>query len=129
VTVLFKNLQKLVSAQQQGSTSKELFTSLQGKPFWIWDREQHKQEDIRTDGDCCFNHIIGLPQRDGIDKPLYNYERILEEALLNYKHVWVKKATGLGVSEFMLRLIAWLCLKDNTLSGSQICIVTDPRIE
>jgi hypothetical protein len=22
--------------------------------------EEHKQEDIRTNGDCCFNHIIGL---------------------------------------------------------------------
>jgi hypothetical protein len=28
------------------------------------------QEDIRTNGDCCFNHIIDLPQKDGIDKPL-----------------------------------------------------------
>jgi hypothetical protein len=41
----------------------------------------------------------------------------------------VKKATGLGVSEFMLRFMAWLCLKDNALSGSQMCIVTGPRIE
>jgi hypothetical protein len=39
------------------------------------DIEEHKQQDIRTDGDCCFNHIIGLPQKDGLDKPLYNYVR------------------------------------------------------
>ena len=44
------------------------------------------------------------------------------------KHVWIKKATGLGISEFMLRFMAWLCLKDNALSGSQMCIVTGPRI-
>ena len=25
--------------------------------------------------------------------------------------------------------MAWLCLKDNTLSGSQMCIVTGPRID
>jgi len=37
----------------------------------------------------------------------------LLEAVTNHKHVWVKKATGLGVSEFMLRFMAWLCLKDN----------------
>jgi hypothetical protein len=30
----------------------------------------------------------------------------------------VKKATGLGITEFFLRLMAWLCLKDNSLSGS-----------
>jgi hypothetical protein len=45
------------------------------------------------------------------------------------KHVWIKKATGLGISEFMLRFMAWLCLKDNALSGSQMCIVTGSRIE
>jgi hypothetical protein len=29
----------------------------------------------------------------------------------------------------MLRFMAWLCLKDNALSGSQTCIVTEPRID
>ncbi|MFL6366332.1 MAG: hypothetical protein ACJ71P_18460 [Nitrososphaeraceae archaeon] len=45
------------------------------------------------------------------------------------KHLWIKKATGLGISEFMLRLMAWLCLKDDALAGSQMCIVTGPRID
>jgi hypothetical protein len=47
----------------------ELFEKVQDKPFWIWNVEEHKQEDIKTSGGC-FNHIIGLPQKDGIDKPL-----------------------------------------------------------
>jgi aromatic ring-cleaving dioxygenase len=134
-TVVFKDFKKLVSAQQQESTRKELFQALQGKPFWIWDKQQHKQQDIDTDGDCCFNHIIGLPQKDGIDKPLYDYEQIIFDSLIAHdgsasnKHLWIKKATGLGVSEFMLRFMAWLCLKDNALAGSQMCIVTGPRIE
>jgi hypothetical protein len=29
----------------------------------------------------------------------------------------------------MLRFMAWLCLKDTALSGSQMCIVTGPRID
>jgi hypothetical protein len=29
----------------------------------------------------------------------------------------------------MLRFMAWLCLKDDSLSGSQTCIVTGPRID
>ena len=29
------------------------------------------------------------------------------------KHLWVKKATGLGVTEFMLRFMAWLCLRND----------------
>jgi hypothetical protein len=45
------------------------------------------------------------------------------------KHLWVKKATGLGVTEFMLRMMAWLCTRDETFDGSQMCIVTGPNIE
>ena len=29
----------------------------------------------------------------------------------------------------MLRFMAWLCLKDGSLLGSQMCIVTGPRID
>jgi hypothetical protein len=132
VAIVFKDLKKLVSQSQRENTRKELFQRLQDKPFWIWDKEQHKEEDIRTDGDCCFNHIIGLPQKDGNEKPLYDYEEIIFDSLVTQnsnKHLWIKKATGLGISEFMLRFMAWLCLKDNFLSGSQMCIVTGPRIE
>jgi hypothetical protein len=82
-------------------------------------------------------HIIGLPQKDGVDKPLYDYERVIFDSLVTRdgdthlygKHLWIKKATGLGISEFILRFMAWLCLKDYALSGSQMCIVTEPRID
>jgi hypothetical protein len=73
-----------------------------------------------------------LPHKDGNDKPLYDYEQIIFESLVaqnRKKHLWIKKATGLGVSEFMLRFMAWLCLKDDALAGSQMCIVTGPRID
>jgi hypothetical protein len=135
----FKDLQKRVSLealttqQQQSKLSERLYH----KPFWIWNIQEHKQEDIRTNGYCCFNHIIGLPKRNDVDKPLYDYEKIIFDPLVTHdgntnsygKHLWIKKASGLGVSEFMLRFIAWLCLKDNALSGSQMCIVTGPRID
>lgn len=45
------------------------------------------------------------------------------------KHLFIVKATGLGITELSLRIIAWLCTKDDKLKGSQICIVTGPRIE
>jgi hypothetical protein len=112
---LFKDLQKLVSSAQQQQRAKykaynQLLQRLENKPFWIWDKEEHRQEDKRTDGDCCFNHIIGLPQKDGVDQPLYDYEKLIFDvfAQMGSKHVWIKKATGLGVSEFMLRFMAWL---------------------
>jgi hypothetical protein len=30
---------------------------------------QHGLEDIRTKGYCCFNHICGLPAKQGLEKP------------------------------------------------------------
>jgi hypothetical protein len=82
VTTVFKDLQKLVSRSQQESTRKELFQRLHGKSFWIWNIQEHKQEDIRTDGDCCFNHIIGLPTKEGMEKAMFDYEKILYDSLL-----------------------------------------------
>jgi hypothetical protein len=121
--VTFKDLKKRVSLELPQQQSR-LFQMLLNKPFWNWKVEEYKKEDIKTNGNCCFNHIVGLPQKDGNDKPLYEYEQIIFDSLTTQngsKHLWIKKATGLGVSEFMLRFMAWLCLKDNALSGSQMC--------
>jgi hypothetical protein len=129
--VTFKDLEKRVTLEEAQHQSK-LTERLHNKPFRMWNIAKHKQEDVRTNGDCCFNHIIVLPQKDGNDKPLYDYEEIIFDSLViqtGSKHLWIKKATGLGISEFMLRFVAWLCTKDNALSGSQMCIVTGPRID
>ena len=53
---------------------------LQNKPFWIWNIEEHKLKDVRTKGQCCFNHIIGLPTKDGLEKPIFDYQQLLYEA-------------------------------------------------
>ena len=37
------------------------------------------------------------------------------------------KATGLGVTEFMLRFMAWLCLRNDDYKGSQMVIVVGPN--
>jgi hypothetical protein len=60
--VTFKDLQKLVQSQLDPEQS-QLLQRLRGKPFYVWDPKQHKQEDIKTKGDCCFNHVIGLQEK------------------------------------------------------------------
>ena len=45
------------------------------------------------------------------------------------KHLWIKKATGLGVTEFMLRFMVWLCLRNDDYKGSQMVIITGPNQE
>jgi hypothetical protein len=52
----FKDLKKRVT-QELGQQHSRVFEGLQNKPFWIWDIEEHKQEDIRTNGDCCFSLV------------------------------------------------------------------------
>ncbi|MFL6355856.1 MAG: hypothetical protein ACJ71C_04790, partial [Nitrososphaeraceae archaeon] len=93
----FRDLKKRVTveiAQEQSI----LFKRLRTKPFWIWNIQEHKHNDIVTNGDCCFNHIIGLPQKDSIDKPLYDYEKTIFDSLVTQngkanlnKHLWIKK--------------------------------------
>jgi hypothetical protein len=103
--VTFKDLKKRVSLETATQQQSNLAERLQNKPFWIWNIQEHKQEDMKTNGYCCFNHIISLPQKDGNDKPLYGYRKIIFDSLVtqngstNNKHLWIKKATGLGISE------------------------------
>ena len=54
---------------------------------------------------------------------------MLYDALRSTKYLWVKKAIGLGITEFMLRYMAWLALQNNSLAGSQMCVVTGPRVD
>jgi hypothetical protein len=79
----FKDLKKRVNLEVT-TQQYRLTERLHNKPFWIWDIKEHKEEDIRAKGDCCFNHIIGLPQKDGNDKPLYDYEQIIFDSLLTH---------------------------------------------
>ena len=48
--------------------------------------------------------------------------------ILKTRHLWVKKSTGLGVTEFMLRMMAWLCTR-SIWNNQQMCIVTGPNID
>src|SRR5690348_9592742 len=61
--------------------------------------------------------------------PLFDYERLVFNELERHKHVWILKATGLGITEFILRYMLWLCLRNDKLRGHQMTVVTGPRIE
>ena len=108
---------------QYDSSSLQQFELLKGLPFYNWESQERTLD---------FNHAIGLPRKNGQAYPLFDYEQMLFDTLQTIKHVWIKKATGLGVTEFMLRYMAWLCLSNSNkvaITGSQMCIVTGPRIE
>ena len=53
---------------------------------------------------------------------------MVQDGSFKDKHLFVLKSTGLGVTEFMLRLMAWLCVKDNTYREAQMVIITGPNL-
>ena len=129
----YQQHQKLRQFQQQ-QKSLSWSNLLKDKPFWIWDKSEHIIQFKLSGGKCCFNHIVKCPTKAGKEYPLFDYEKLLYDNLIsksNYsftdKHLYCLKSTGLGVTEFMLRMIAWLCTKDDHLCNSQICIVTGPN--
>lgn len=92
--------------------------------------------------DVLFPQYLGLSFKEfwaklneelQIEMEFYDYEDEILEALENGKYIWIKKSTGLGVTEFMIRWIAWNCLKDNVWADKQIdvnvVLVTGPRID
>jgi len=122
--------------------------------FWRWGDKSHKTEASASIDNYCFNHSISLPTKDGRVMPLFDYEKMLHKVLLvpeylnsnpkcksdcnepdivlypfKVKHLWMKKATGLGVTEFMLRFMAWLCVYNDDYRNRQIVIVSGPNIE
>ena len=133
----FKELRKVLVANKSDFydssvlSRQAFFSRLKDKPFWIWNKKKHIQADINTDGDCCFNHIIGLPKKNQEEKPIFDYEKRIHDILEKdkKKYIWIKKATGLGVTEFFLRYIAWICTRSNAIQNKRICIVTGPRID
>ncbi|HZD82419.1 MAG TPA: hypothetical protein VE076_06035 [Nitrososphaeraceae archaeon] len=79
----FKDLKKSISSSSAQQQQTQSFHKLQKKPFWIWDVQEHKLEDRRTKGECCFNHIIGLPTKEGLEKPItYHSSLILKDLLM-----------------------------------------------
>jgi hypothetical protein len=109
------------------------FNQFQGKRFYCGRTEKLEKDN------CCFNHIVGLPinEKNQQPQPLFDYEKIIVDKIFfqendkdpKNRHVWVKKATGLGITELILRLMLWLCVRDNRYTNSQMCIVTGPDLE
>jgi hypothetical protein len=74
--------QKLRKNQSNSNSKSFSFDIFYQKPFWIWDKEEHLKQAIETNQNCCFNHIVGLPVKDGKQFPLFDYEKIMYNNLI-----------------------------------------------
>ena len=108
-------------------------------PETFWCRDSLSEKN-----DCCFWHYIfypnGGPERDGIYHPLYAYEiEILDRMQMEKpdsqrdhtvgKCFCVYKATGLGLTEFVLLWILWKCLTDVWFAGKEAMVITGPNVD
>jgi hypothetical protein len=114
--------------------------NLQYKKTIIYQSQQKQKPNLGQFKDCdfycgktkvdnCFNHIVGLPEKDGQPLPLFDYEKDLFNAWKEHRHLWILKATGLGVTEFFLRLMLWLAVRNDEYKGAQFCLVVGPNID
>ena len=82
------------------------------KKFYIWPESVHEGRYKNSNGQCCFLDIVGRPRRKAEDMPLLPYQQLLYRMLHEKRRIWVKKARGIGVSSFMLYVIAYKCLTE-----------------
>src|SRR5206468_5875468 len=93
-----------------------------GKPFWCGNF-------TKNEIDCCFNHIIGLPVKNGIEHPIYDYELEFINVIETKQHTWCKKARGIGATEMLIRYLAWKALSSEELENKTIFIIAGTREE
>ena len=72
--------QKLRQAQATRDSSSSL-SVLKGLPFWIWDKEEHRQQAAATNGNCCTQHVLGLPIKNGKEFPLFDFQKLIFDSL------------------------------------------------
>ena len=87
----FKDLQRIIEQEQEVEESpamQHLLRRLRDKQFWLWyykegNEKEHTIHFERTNANCCFNHILGLPKKNGEEKPFFNYQKQVFKALFD----------------------------------------------
>lgn len=128
----FTDLETELKYWHSGPDSKsDILTEFKKIPFWRWElsHKEHHELSISTNGSCCFNHKLGLPRKSLLqpEMGMFEYEHEIYDMLQNRDRIWIKKGRGLGATEFMLRYMAWLCLRDDEMKGAQMAIIVGPN--
>jgi hypothetical protein len=119
------------------------FQIFEGLPFYRFDLtpEEHKKIYQQTRSRCCFNHFIGLPEKDGKRFPLFDYQKEVFDDFMKslkneplddgnvYRFFAILKATGLGFTEIIIRLMSWLATSSNQFQGKRFGIIAGIRME
>lgn len=121
-----RKLQQALQRIKKPSQSRKLSTI-----FWINDNAKHRKLFEETNGNCCFNHQIGLPTSKippHKEMPLFGYELDIIENILKHKDYALNKARGIGATEIILRLNIMLAIQ-NEIPNRKFLIITGIRAE
>lgn len=116
---------KKLSVSQGTPINGDLSLSIfRNKPFWILEKAKHREQFLKTNGQCCFNHICGLPEKNEKQYPIFDYEVDVINKIQNNRNIWIKKASGIGITELILRYLTWKILKDDELEYKSVFIIS-----
>ena len=118
--------QKIPQALQSNNNSLDI---LKDKPFWIWDKTEHLRLAKESNQKCCMNHILSLPRKNNVEFPIFDYQKLIYDAIENNQNIFIKKARGIGVTTFVIRYLVWKILSTNELEGKSIFIISGTREE
>ena len=78
--ILLSSSSPMLSSNEDHIKDKNLLDIFKNKPFYF-EIEEEEEEKQHNGINCCFNHIIGLPTKNGIDKPLFDYQQTIYDSL------------------------------------------------
>jgi hypothetical protein len=108
----------------------QFFDRLRGIPFWIGDPTQHSEAYSRKKPFCCFNHAVGLPEKNGTPMGLFPYQELWFNCLMQEsKYLWIKKPTSIGATTFFLRWMVWMATRNDDMKDKEMAIVVGPNID
>jgi hypothetical protein len=76
-----------------------------------------------------FNDIIGLPVKNGKEYPIFDYELDVINKIENNRNIWIKKSRGIGITELVLRYLAWKIVSSNELEYKTIMVISGTMLK
>lgn len=75
-----------------------------------------------------FNDIIGLPVKNNVEHPIYDYELDVVSNIENNRNIWIKKASGIGATTLLLRYLTWKISVNDDLEYKNIFIISGTHV-
>lgn len=92
-----------------------------------FEEHEHLRKECRLDrgnSNCCYWDLVGRPEKHNEQKPLFDYQQIILQALVKFKKIRIKKFRGGGVTQEFLEFGPWLALSSNAYRNKEAFIIT-----